>query len=55
MDIQSILGEIAWMGASDLHLVSWSPPMMRLNGRLEPLNFPQLSSNRNCTNRSWGC
>lgn len=42
MDIKEILGEVVSMGASDLHLVSMSPPMVRINGRLEPLDLPRL-------------
>lgn len=43
MDLEAILTEVVSLGASDLHLVSWSPPIIRLNGRLEPLDMPRLS------------
>ncbi len=32
-------------GASDLHLTVASPPQIRINGVLEPLNFPPLNAN----------
>jgi len=43
MEIQSLLTEAARLGASDLHLVSWSPPILRINGMLQPMDLPQLS------------
>lgn len=43
MQIQELLAEAARTGASDLHLVSWSAPILRINGGLVPLNMPQLS------------
>jgi twitching motility protein PilT len=43
MQIEALLTEVVQMGASDLHLVSWSPPIARLHGKLEPLDLPRLS------------
>src|SRR5213592_2968213 len=31
------------LGASDLHITAASPPMVRLRGRLQPLDYPKLS------------
>lgn len=44
MDLFEILAEAVRNGASDLHMVSNSPPMVRINGRLDPLDLPRLSS-----------
>ncbi len=44
MKIEEILAEVVALGASDLHLVSWSPPIVRLHGRLEPLDMPRFSA-----------
>jgi twitching motility protein PilT len=43
MDVKAVLAEVMSMGASDLHLVSWSPPIMRIHGVLEPMDLPRLS------------
>src|SRR3954465_5317484 len=31
------------LGASDLHITAAAPPMVRLRGRLQPLDYPKLS------------
>ncbi|HOE95856.1 MAG TPA: type IV pilus twitching motility protein PilT [Candidatus Sumerlaeota bacterium] len=41
--VQDLLTEATRQGASDLHLVSWSPPIMRLNGTLVPMDMAQLT------------
>jgi len=41
--LHQLLKQMVEMGASDLHLTTNSPPMVRLDGRLIPLPFPQLS------------
>ena len=43
LDIQVLLTEAVQRGASDLHLVSWSPPILRINGSLAPLDTAQLT------------
>jgi twitching motility protein PilT len=43
MDIKAVLAEVMSLGASDLHLVSWSPPIMRIAGMLEPMDLPRLA------------
>jgi len=49
MDIFSLLQEAATKGASDLHLVASSPPLLRVNGALEmidgalPINANEIS------------
>ncbi len=43
MEIRDLLSQAVTSGASDLHLVSWSPPMLRINGTLTPMNLPQLT------------
>ena len=43
MNIKDLLTEGVQRGASDLHLVSWSPPILRIDGALVPLALPQLS------------
>ncbi len=42
--IDSILQLVQAQGASDLHLVSGSPPMLRLHGDLQPIEFQPLTS-----------
>jgi Tfp pilus assembly pilus retraction ATPase PilT len=42
--IDSILQLVQAQGASDLHLVSGSPPMLRLLGDLQPIEFQPLTS-----------
>src|SRR5260221_5617969 len=41
--LHQLLKQMVEMGASDLHLTTNSPPMVRLDGRLIPLPFPPLS------------
>ena len=43
MQIQDLLTEAVKLGASDLHLASWSPPILRVNGMIEPMDLPQLA------------
>ena len=43
MDLEQILAEVVEKGASDLHLVSNSPPIIRLHGQLEPMDLPRLT------------
>ncbi len=42
--IDSILQLVQAQGASDLHLVSGSPPMLRLHGDLHPIEYAPLTS-----------
>jgi twitching motility protein PilT len=42
--IEAFLREMAERGASDLHLTSDSPPMIRLHGQLAPIAHPPLTS-----------
>jgi len=42
MDIKDLLTEAVKQGASDLHLVSWSPPILRIDGSLVPLDQPPM-------------
>jgi twitching motility protein PilT len=42
--IDSILQLVRAQGASDLHLVSGSPPMLRLHGDLQPIEYAPLTS-----------
>lgn len=44
MDIKEVLREVVEAGASDLHLVTDSSPIMRLDGRLEPMDMEPLSA-----------
>ena len=47
--IQSGLGDYLLdavsMGASDLHVTTGLPPMVRISGKIEPLNYPSLTTN----------
>ena len=43
MDVRSLLTEAVRAGASDLHLVSWAPPIMRIDGALVPMDLPQTT------------
>ncbi len=45
MDIIDILLEVLERQASDLHLVAGAPPVVRINGVLEPLDCAHLSPN----------
>jgi twitching motility protein PilT len=42
-ELTGLLEQCIAMKASDLHLSAWSPPIVRLNGRLEPLADAPLS------------
>lgn len=42
-DLESLLAEAVRLGASDLHLTRNMPPIVRLDGRLTPLNDRELS------------
>ncbi len=42
--IDSILQLVQAQGASDLHLVSGSPPMLRIHGDLQPIEYEPLTS-----------
>lgn len=42
--IDSILQLVQAQGASDLHLVSGSPPMLRIHGELQPIEYEPLTS-----------
>ena len=33
------------MGASDLHITAGLPPMVRISGKVEPLDYPTLTAN----------
>ncbi|HXM79758.1 MAG TPA: type IV pilus twitching motility protein PilT [Thermoanaerobaculia bacterium] len=41
--LHQLLKQMVEMGASDLHLTTNSPPMVRLDGRLIPLPYPPLT------------
>ena len=41
--LHQLLKQMVEMGASDLHLTTQSPPMVRLDGRLIPLPYPPLT------------
>src|SRR5262245_65691616 len=41
--LDQLLKQMVEMGASDLHLTTNSPPMVRLDGRLIPLPYPPLT------------
>ena len=41
--LNALLKEMVEQGASDLHITSNSPPMIRIHGVLEPLDDPALS------------
>jgi twitching motility protein PilT len=41
--LHQLLKQMVEMGASDLHLATQSPPMVRLDGRLIPLPYPPLT------------
>ena len=42
-DFADVLLEVLEKNASDLHLTAGSPPMVRLRGQLEPLDYPVLT------------
>src|SRR6266516_6907376 len=41
--LHQLLKQMVEMGASDLHLTTSSPPMVRLDGRLIPLPYPPMT------------
>ena len=43
ISLHQLLKQMVEMGASDLHLTTNSPPMVRLDGKLVPLPYPPLS------------
>jgi twitching motility protein PilT len=42
-DFADVLMEVMELGASDLHLTAGSPPMVRIRGRLRPLDYPVMT------------
>jgi len=42
-DLTELLTEMINRGSSDLHLTVYSPPQLRVDGDLVPLNYPKLS------------
>jgi len=42
-NLQQLLQLMVEKGGSDLHLTTGIPPKVRINGKLEPLNFPPLT------------
>ena len=45
MDLVDVLLEVLERDASDLHLTVGSPPIIRINGQLERMDYPRLSAN----------
>ena len=45
MDLVDVLLEVLERDASDLHLTVGAPPIIRVNGVLERLDYPRLSGN----------
>ncbi len=45
MDLVDVLLEVLERDASDLHLSVGSPPIIRINGQLERMDYPRLSAN----------
>jgi twitching motility protein PilT len=43
LSLHQLLKQMVEMGASDLHLTTNSPPMVRLDGKLSPLPYPPLA------------
>jgi len=43
--LSDYLLDAANMGASDLHVTADLPPMVRINGKVEPLDYPALTAN----------
>ena len=41
--LQDLLKSLIEKGGSDLHITSGSPPRMRINGKLSPINIPPLN------------
>jgi twitching motility protein PilT len=46
MDIADILQDVVDLGASDLHLAVGLPPMVRIDGELRGLDYPELTPNK---------
>ncbi len=44
LDMQSLLGHVLERGASDLHLFVGSPPILRIDGILVPIDVPPLGA-----------
>jgi twitching motility protein PilT len=44
MNIETLLAQLVQMGGSDLHLKEGSPPIVRVDGALSPLDLPPVSS-----------
>jgi twitching motility protein PilT len=44
VDLHQLLKLMIEKGASDLHITTGSPPQFRIDGRLTPLNMPQLTA-----------
>jgi twitching motility protein PilT len=44
LDFAEVLLQVVQRDASDLHLTAGSPPMVRVHGKLHPLDFPALSA-----------
>jgi twitching motility protein PilT len=42
LDVHELLREVVEGGASDLHLTAGRPPMMRVHGDLQPLDYPEF-------------
>src|SRR5919197_4124939 len=42
-DFADVLLEVIERDASDLHLTAGSPPMIRLHGKLTPLDYPKMT------------
>lgn len=45
MDLVDVLKQVLEREASDLHISVGLPPMIRIKGKLEPLDYPRISSN----------
>lgn len=45
MDLVDVLRQVLERNASDLHISVGLPPMIRIKGKLEPLDYPRISSN----------
>ncbi len=52
-DLESMLAEAVRLGASDLHLTRNMPPILRIDGRLTPMDSPALSK-ETCTKLVYG-
>jgi len=44
MELKNLLLQAVQMQASDLHLKAGNPPVLRINGQIEVLDLPLLSS-----------